>query len=139
VDGWELGLEYLNVDEIEDILKADFLKTYGLALTELNQFEISLEYLNIAQEILDNRDDEILIDIYFGLSIVHKHLTHTEEALKYSHKAIELAKKMDNSFEISRAYLNDGNIATHTHHYDEAEKSYREALVYAHTDEVKSN
>jgi len=131
VDGWELGLEYLEVKEIDNILKADFLKTYGLVWMELNQFKISIKYLIEAMDILDNSDDGILIEIYFGLSIVYKYLTDISKAIEYSQKATQIAKKMNDNFEISRAYLNTGNLLSTINKNSEAEKAYLNALKYS--------
>jgi tetratricopeptide (TPR) repeat protein len=100
---WELGLEYLDEKEIDNISKADLLRSYGLAWVELNLFDIALEYLNEAEEFLDDSDDSILIDIYFGLSITYKYLTNMPKAIEYSQKASKIAKKMNNHFEVSRA------------------------------------
>ena len=136
---WELGLEYLDKKEIDNISKADLLKSYGLAWMELNLFDIALEYLNEAEEFLDNSDDSILIDIYFGLSITYKHLANIPKAIEYNQKASKIAKKMNNHFEVSRAYLNSGNLLSTINKYDEAEENYQNALKYSNMDEVKSN
>ncbi len=136
---WELGLDYLDSDEIDGVLKADLLRSYGLAWMELNHFDLSIEYLNEAMEFLDNRDDGILIDIYFGLSIVYKHLTDMPKAIEYAKMATHTAKKMNDDFEISRAYLNTGNLLSKTNRYDEALENYQNALKYSTMDEVKSN
>jgi len=140
VDGWELGVEYLGIDEIEPILKADFCKTYGLACMELNQFDLSREYLYMALDFLgDTEDNELLIDIYFGLSIVYKYLTNIPKAIEFSQKAIDISKKMRDDFEISRAYLNSANLFAIDNKNSRAKEEYLKALEYAKHDEVRSN
>jgi tetratricopeptide (TPR) repeat protein len=46
---------------------------------------------------------------------------------------------MNNHFEVSRAYLNSGNLLSKINRYDEAEENYQNALKYSNMDEVKSN
>ena len=72
--------------EIDSVLKADFLKTYGLAMMELSQFEKSIAYLHRAEEILCSRDDGILIDIYF-VSPINPKESHSSQSLHQPKKA----------------------------------------------------
>jgi len=139
IDSWELGLEYLDVEEIDHILKADLLKTYGLAWMELSQFDLAEEYLHKSLEYLNGGDNGILIDIYFGLSIVYKYLVDIPKAIEYSKKATQIAKKINDDFEISRAYLNSANLFVKINKNSKAKKYYCLALKYANLDEVRSN
>ena len=139
VDGWRLGLEYLGVESIDSVLKADLLKTYGLALMEMSQFDLAQKYLHKALEYLNDEDNEVLIDIYFGLSIVYKYLLNMQKAIEYSKKATQIAKKMNDSFEISRAYLNSANLFANINKNSKAKGHYLLALKYANLDEVRSN
>lgn len=139
VNAWDLGVNYIEVQGIDNIEKAEFIKTYGLAWMDLNQFDLAIDYLNKALEYLDREDNEVLIDIYFGLSVTYKHLGDLSEAMSYSLKATDIARKLDDSFELSRAYLNAGNLFLEDNQYDRAQENYEDALKYAATDEIKSN
>ena len=139
IDAWHLGLEEINHPALDSITRADFLKTYGLVEMEMNQFDLAVYYLHQAKEVLNEADLSILIDIYFGLSVVYKHLSELAKAIEYSQKALELAKTINDDFEISRAYLNSANLLAKRKQYDQAQTYYEKALQYADTNEVKAN
>jgi len=139
LDAWDLGLEEINHPSLDNITRADFLKTYGLVEMELNQFDLATYYLHLAEEILENEDQNILIDIYFGLSNSYKYLTELSKAMTYANKALQMAEVLDDNFEMSRAYLNIGNLFSKNNQYPQAQNAYEKALTYTNTKEVKAN
>ncbi|TCW40759.1 tetratricopeptide repeat protein [Laceyella sacchari] len=94
-------------------------------------------------ELVINNDKDVKfprrhIDAHTYLAILHDGQQNWNKAEKHLEQAIELGKKLNDAYRITKAYIVRGNSLKNQLHYDDAVTSYKQAMILAQNHHYKS-
>jgi len=105
----------------------------GYAYGKWEQLEPAISYLRKANELSRRDENDIMVArTYVVLSSFYRKSNRSEEAINAIDSALYLFGPIDNSFELSKAYLEKGRVNYYLlEQYEVAESLYRQAREFA--------
>ncbi|HBM81171.1 MAG: helix-turn-helix domain-containing protein [Clostridiales bacterium] len=112
----------------------DLLETYmqlGMTAFKLSYFNSSLNYYKQAEKVMNNNkivDDELLMNIYFNISLCYSRLENYSPSIDYALLSMEKLKKTTDRFQYSQSLLMLSLSYNSANKFDEALKYAQKAV-----------